>query len=255
MPIYLEAIQNATVARAINKMNIKLVADGSAKWERFICRWGISFLIDEDILFDTFGDPYVFLRNCEKYNVDFSKIKHIIISHDDWDHITGLWYVINRYKNLSVYICPNFKQEIKERIKSFGVNVVEAGKSLRIRNAVYTTGELTGGFGGKIIYEQSLVIKSSRGLVVITGCAHPGIANIIDNVRKQFGATVYCVIGGLHLKDFPKEKARQVIMQFKKFNLEKIVPLHCTGKQPVQLIKEIFGDKYIKLKQGEILEI
>ena len=236
-------------------MNIKLIADGSAKWERFICRWGISFLIGEDILFDTFGDAGVFLKNCEKYNVDFAKIKHIVISHDDWDHIAGLWYVLNKHKNFTVYVCPNFSREIKERIRSFGVKVVEADKFLRIRNAVYTTGELTGESEGRVIYEQALVVKSSKGLIVITGCAHPGVINIISAAEKYFRDSVHCLIGGLHFKDMTAEEVMQVLIQLGKFNLKKIVPLHCTGKQSVLLIKEIFGNKCIKLKQGESLKL
>jgi len=236
-------------------MNIKLIADGSTKMERFICRWGISFLVGEDILFDAFGDPGVFLRNCKKYNVDFSKIKHIIISHDDWDHIAGLWYVLNKHKNFTVYICPNFSREIKERIKSFGVKVVEADKFLRIRNAVYTTGELTGELEGRVIYEQALIVKFSKGLIVVTGCAHPGVINIISTAEKEFRTFVYYLIGGFHLKDMTAEEVMQVLIQLEKFNLKKVVPLHCTGKQPVRLIKEVFGNKYIELKQGESLKL
>ena len=82
-------------------MQIRIIAVGSTKWEMFLCRWGISYLIGQDLLFDTFGDPYVFLRNAERMNIDLSKIKHIVISHDHWDHISGLWYVINRYKDIN----------------------------------------------------------------------------------------------------------------------------------------------------------
>jgi len=236
-------------------MNIRLIAEGSTKLERFICRWGISFLIGEDILFDAFGDPGVFLNNCEKYKIDLSKIKYIVISHDDWDHIAGLWYVLNKHKEFKVYVCPNSVQDIKERIRSFGVNVLEADKFLNVRDDVYTTGELKGESEGRIIYEQALAVRSSKGLTVITGCAHPGILNIIGTAEKQFGMPVHCLIGGFHLKDMPPKEVKQIIVQLKKSKLEKIVPLHCTGKRSVRLIKEAFGNKCIYLKQGDILEI
>ena len=64
-------------------MQIRVIATGSSKWERFIHRWGVSFLVGEDILFDTFGDPGVFFSNIRKFNIDTGKIKHIILSHDD----------------------------------------------------------------------------------------------------------------------------------------------------------------------------
>ena len=119
-------------------MQIKIIAVGSNKWEMLIRRWGISYLIGQDLLFDTFGDPYVFLRNAERMNIDLSKIKDIVISHDHWDHISGLWYVINRYKDVNVYICPNFDIKIKERIRSFGVKVVEVRGLLGIKDNIYS---------------------------------------------------------------------------------------------------------------------
>lgn len=236
-------------------MNIKIIAVGSTKRERLIRRWGVSFLIDEDILFDTFGDPEIFLRNIKRYHINLAKIKHIVISHDDWDHISGLWDVINEYNDLSVYVCPNFKPEIKERIKSLGVKLIEVEERLKIKEGIYTTGELKGNSKGELIYEQSLVIKSSRGLIVVTGCAHPGIVNIVENVRKQFNERIYFIIGGLHLKDMPMEEARQVVMKLKQLEVERIAPMHCTGKKATQLIKETFGDRFINTKQGDIIEI
>ncbi len=236
-------------------MNIKIIAVGSSWWERFIRRWGVSFLIGEDILFDTFGNPWIFLRNIARYNIDLSKIKHIVISHDDWDHISGLWYVINRYKDLSVYICPNFKLEIKERIKSFSVNVIEAKEGLKIKEGIYTTGELEGESKGEIIYEQSLVIKSSKGLVVVTGCAHPGITNIVNSVKKQFNEDVYFIIGGLHLKDVPIEEAIQVIRKLKQSGVERIAPMHCTGKKTTQFIKEAFNVSCVETQKGSSIEV
>ncbi len=85
-------------------MRIKIIAVGSSKWERLIYRWGVSFLAGEDVLFDTFGDPGVFLHNIRKFNIDTAKVKHIVLSHDDWDHIAGLWYVLDKRKDISVYI-------------------------------------------------------------------------------------------------------------------------------------------------------
>ena len=59
-------------------MKFTLIAEGSTKWQRFICRWGVSFLIGEDVLFDTFGDPGVFFNNMREFNIDVAKIKHLV---------------------------------------------------------------------------------------------------------------------------------------------------------------------------------
>jgi len=236
-------------------MQIKLIAEGSSKWDRFIMRWGVSFLIGEDVLFDTFGDPGVFLNNMRKFNIDTTKIKHIVLSHDDWDHIAGLWYLIHERKDITVYICPGFKREIKDSIASFGVKVVEVGEDTLIKDDIYSTGELYGESEGRQIYEQSLTVKTANGLLIITGCAHPGIISIVDNIRKKFNENIYFVIGGLHLKEKPIAQIEEVISRLKSYSIEKIAPLHCTGENAQRLFKKAYGYNYISLKIGATLEL
>ena len=64
-------------------MRFKILAEGSTKWQRFIKHWGLSILIDDDILFDTFGKPDYVLKQLKRFSIDINKIKHIVISHDD----------------------------------------------------------------------------------------------------------------------------------------------------------------------------
>jgi 7,8-dihydropterin-6-yl-methyl-4-(beta-D-ribofuranosyl)aminobenzene 5'-phosphate synthase len=236
-------------------MSIKVIAVGSSKWERFIRRWGVSFLIGEDILFDTFGDPGVFLGNIQKFHIDKDKIKHVVISHDDWDHISGLWYLLNNRKDITVYICPGFNAQIKERIRSFGVKVIEASGFTLIRDSVHSTGELYGESEGRQIYEQSLVIETVHGLSVICGCAHPGIEKIIDTVTRQFNKNIYMVVGGLHLKDSPENEIAKVIKSLRQHGVEKIAPMHCTGKHVEQLMNKAFGEGFIRVRQGDVIEL
>ncbi len=236
-------------------MKIKLIAEGSNKWEQFIHRWGVSFLIGEDVIFDTFGDPGVLFNNIHRFNIDITKIKHIVISHDDWDHISGLWYLIRDRKDITVYVCSGFKEDIKNRIISFGVQLVEAAGSILIKEDIYSTGQLCSESEGRLIYEQSLTIKTAKGLVIITGCAHSGIANIVNSVKKQFNEDVYFIIGGLHLKDAPIEAARQVIRELKQSGAERIAPMHCTGKKAAQLIKEAFNVSCVETQEGSSIEV
>ncbi|MFA5062979.1 MAG: MBL fold metallo-hydrolase [Candidatus Omnitrophota bacterium] len=235
-------------------MHIKIIATGSTKWERFIRRWGVAFLIGEDVLFDTFGDPDVFLDNMHRFNVDAAKIKHIILSHDDWDHISGLWYLIRDRKDITVYVCPGFKQEIKDRIVAFGARLIEVSGILQIKDSVYSTGELCKLSEGRKIYEQSVVIRTADGLAVICGCAHPGVVNIIREVKENFQTNVHLLIGGLHLKDNTNEKNRNIIEELRKLGIRKVAPLHCTGQSAQNLFKKSYKDKYVLLKEGEALE-
>ncbi len=236
-------------------MQIKVIAAGSTKWERFIRRWGVSFLIGEDVLFDTFGDPGVFLNNMRKFNVDTSKIKHIILSHDDRDHISGLEYLVNNRKDVVVYIFPRFKQEIKDRIASYGVKLVEVSSLLKIKDNIYSTGQMEDESGGRTIAEQSLIIQSKDRIILITGCAHPGIINIVRNIKERFTEKIHLVIGGLHLKDSGKEQIQEVITQLRMNGIEKIASMHCTGKFAMNLLKTEYKDNFVHLKPADIIEV
>jgi 7,8-dihydropterin-6-yl-methyl-4-(beta-D-ribofuranosyl)aminobenzene 5'-phosphate synthase len=236
-------------------MQIKIIAVSSSWWERFICRWGVSFLIGEDVLFDTFGDPGVLLNNLRKFNVDTAKIEHIVLSHDDWDHVTGLWYLIQERKGIMVYICSGFKREIKDRIASFGVKLIEAGGVAQIKDDIYSSGELYGESEGRKIYEQSVVIKTADGLAVICGCAHPGVVKIVRHVKASFQVNVHSLIGGLHLKDNTKGVNLHIIGELRELGVRRIAPLHCTGRQATEAMREVFGNNFIRAKEGEFIEL
>lgn len=236
-------------------MEIKVIATGSSRWERFIRRWGISFLIGENVLFDTFGDPGVLLNNMRKFNTDAAKIKHIILSHDDWDHISGLWYLIQNREDIAVYVCPGFKQEIKDRIISFGVKLIEAGGITQIKDSIYSTGELCGESEGRRISEQSVVIKTRDGLAVICGCAHPGIVNIVRHVKESLYEEVYSLVGGFHLKNNTDEVNYNIIEELRELGVRKIVPLHCTGKRATGMMSKVFVNGFIRAKEGSGIEL
>ena len=236
-------------------MQIKVIAVGSTKWERFIRRWGVSFLIGEDVLFDTFGDPGVLLNNMRKFNIDTAKIKHIVLSHDDWDHIAGLWYLIRNRKDITVYVCPGFKEGIKNRIALFGVKVIETGEVTQIKDHIYSTGEFCGESEGGKIYEQSVVIKTADSLVVICGCAHPGIVDIVRHVKERFHNDVHSLIGGFHLKNNDDETNGRIIKDLRELGVRRIAPMHCAGKRATEMMRQAFGVDFVKVRERDIVEL
>ncbi|MFH0754245.1 MAG: MBL fold metallo-hydrolase [Candidatus Omnitrophota bacterium] len=236
-------------------MKIRLIADGSTKWQRMIKRWGTSFLVGDDVLFDTFGDARVFQHNVRKYKIDLSKVRHVVISHDDWDHIAGLWDVLDKYKDLKVYVVPHFQADHKDRIRSFGVTLIETPDPVMIRDGVYTSGELEGGTARGILYEQALVIKDGKRLGVITGCAHPRLPDILQAVKDHFHQKINIVIGGFHLKDMEYGCIKEVVEGLLKFGVSHVVPLHCTGPVAVKEFKRFFVHNYSRLREGDSTEV
>jgi 7,8-dihydropterin-6-yl-methyl-4-(beta-D-ribofuranosyl)aminobenzene 5'-phosphate synthase len=236
-------------------MRIRLIAEGHTKWQRMIRRWGISFLVGEDVLFDTFGDAHVFLRNVKKHKIDLSKVRHVVISHDDWDHIAGLWDVLDKYKGLKVYVGPHFQADLKERICSSGATLIETPEPMMIREGVHTTGELAGGSMRGVLYEQALVIKDGGRLGVVTGCAHPKLPDILRAARDHFHKDINIVIGGFHLKDMDPPRIKEVVEGLVRFGVCRVGPLHCTGPAAVKAFKRFYIHNYYRLREGDTIEV
>lgn len=236
-------------------MKLKILAEGSTKWQRLVKHWGLSILIDEDILFDTFGKPGYVLKQLKRYKIDINKIKHIVISHDDWDHVTGLWKILEQNKDAKVYVCPHFKSEIKAKIEWYGVRIVDEEGVVDLRDNICLSGELTGKRLGFNMPEQYLVIKTAKGIVVITGCAHPGIIEIAQHAKTVFNSNIRLLIGGFHLKDHAAKEAHDIVLKLKALGVSQVVPLHCTGKIAQELFSKEFNRGCIMLNEGEAIEI
>lgn len=236
-------------------MRILVIAEGSAKWDRFIKRWGVSFIIGENVLFDTFGDKDIFLENARKFGVDFSKVEHIIISHEHWDHISGLPCVLEKNKNVFVYVCGGFSKDFKDKIKSYGAKVIENSGWREIVKGIYISGEFLGKYKEEIIYEQAVCVKTDKGLSLITGCAHPGIVNMAVNAEDYFKEDITFLAGGFHLKEKTTNEIKEIIKKLKEMGVNSVAPMHCTGKAVSLELKQEYKEDFIELKEGSFIDI
>ena len=201
-------------------VKITIVYDNNAK-PNLKPDWGFSCLIENKkrILFDTGADSKILLYNMEQLKINPKNIDMVILSHNHLDHVGGLSGFLKANENKAKVIEPNVFSDPTE-----------------ICSSIYSTGAL-----GTLIKEQSLIIKTPRGLVVLVGCSHPGVNKILD-VAKQLGK-VYGIIGGFH--GFSRlEKLK---------GIELIAPCHCT--QFKQEIKQKYPANYKEIKAGSVIEI
>ncbi len=236
-------------------MEIKILFDSDGSNRRFLTGWGVSYLIDGRILFDTSDKSSSLFRNMKNLDVDISNLKTVVISHDHWDHRGGLWGVLKGNPKLKVYACPNFSRRFKNKVKSCGGQLIEAGKFTSITRNVYTTGEIVGTYAGRYMPEQAVAIKTRKGMTILTGCAHPGIIKIIENVKQNISGNIYLVLGGFHLMGRHKKTIKPIIDKFKRLNIKKVAPTHCTGKGACDLFKKRYRDNLVEVKVGQILNI
>ncbi len=237
-------------------MNIKILFDNNSKNNDFLSGWGVSYLIDDHILFDTGEDFEKLFHNMKKLAVSIDDITKIVISHEHWDHTGGLRGILERRKESTrVYICSNSSKEFKDEISKYDVELIEINNAQEIESNVYSTGQMICKYKGSGLAEQSLILKTDKGVSVITGCAHSGIIKILGYVQNDFKETMNFIMGGFHLKDLNAKELDNVIGQLNKIEFNKICPMHCTGEKTLDLLYQRFGYKVVEAKSGDVIKI
>ena len=215
--------------------------------------WGFSSVVrglDKTILFDTGGDGEVLLTNFSELGIDPAEIDVVFLSHIDGDHTGGLSTFLAANANVTVYLPASFPGEFKSEVKNAGAEVVEIHEPQMLFDNVFTTGEL-----GHSKVEQSLAVMVGGLGVVVSGCAHPGIENMVAKARETTGGTRFLAIGGFHLFRSKDETIKEVIERLKRLGVGWAAPTHCSGGRARELFEEAFGEHYIKAGVGKVIDL
>jgi 7,8-dihydropterin-6-yl-methyl-4-(beta-D-ribofuranosyl)aminobenzene 5'-phosphate synthase len=248
----MKPMSNETTSASIGDLGITVVYDNNPYQEGLKTSWGFSCVIkgaEETILFDTGGDSAVLLNNMQQLGIDPKEIDVVVLSHIHGDHVGGLNGFLQRNINVTVYFLATFPPGFKESLNCAGIETVEVNDPVRICKGVYSTGAL-----GSWMKEQSLIVSTVRGVIVVTGCAHPGIVHILQTVKKFNAEPILLVMGGFHLRAMRKAQLEETIANIRKLGVEKIGPCHCTGELARQTFKQEYGDDYLDVGVGRLIE-
>jgi 7,8-dihydropterin-6-yl-methyl-4-(beta-D-ribofuranosyl)aminobenzene 5'-phosphate synthase len=205
--------------------------------------WGFSCLVEADgkkLLFDTGTEGSILLGNMKALGIDPKQIDAVVLSHAHGDHAGGLFDLLEVNSNVTVYLLRSFPDEFKKKVESSNAELVEVGDPVTISERLSTTGEF-----GTSIKEQSLIVRTDKGLVVITGCAHPGIVSILEHASKITGENIYLALGGFHLLSLSESGLRELIKEFRELGVEKVAPSHCSGEETMKLFQEEYQEDFI----------
>ena len=239
---------------------------------------GLSFLIENDtphrqILFDT-GQSGNFIHNAGLLNLDLALTDKIVLSHGHYDHSGGLQAYIETFgsnfellvgtgfftpkygKNNGAweYLGNNFDGEYLEKNR---INITYVNEDIReIAPGVYVVSNFPRScefekpnkrfytYNG-LDYEQDLftdelviVLEVKAGLVVLLGCSHPGLVNIMETVQTRFNKPIHCIIGGTHLVEADVTRMEHTIKYLQELNISLIGISHCTGEEATKRLKE-----------------
>ena len=249
----IELIQAEQKGEMKNKTTITIVYDNNHYDNRLTTAWGFSCVVkapQKIILFDTGGDGTILLHNMAKLGIDPKEIDVVVLSHVHGDHVGGLTRFLKSNSNVTIYMPTSFPQELKNEARITGAKLKEVDMAIELFDRAFTTGELDSG-----IKEQSLVLKSPNGLVVITGCAHPGIANIAEKAKEITGDEIYLMVWGFHLSGASPSQVKYIVERLLELEVEKVAPCHCSGEMARRLFSEYFGDNYIDCGVGKQIVI
>jgi 7,8-dihydropterin-6-yl-methyl-4-(beta-D-ribofuranosyl)aminobenzene 5'-phosphate synthase len=232
---------------------VTILYDNYAHTQGTKADWGFACLIEgpeKTILFDAGTQPDIFWHNIKTLGVDVTKADVVVISHEHGDHTGGLWTFLEKKKNVPVYVPVSFSQEFEHRVEALGSRTIRLDSPKEICPGVVLTGEMKGRAN-----EHALIFDTSRGAAVLTGCAHPGIARIVERSKEIMHKDVYFVFGGFHLMEHSQAQVDKIIERFKAAGVVKCGATHCTGDQQIEWFKQAYGKNYVPMGVGQVIEI
>lgn len=220
-------------------VEIAVLYDNAEHDQRLKAAWGFSCLIsglEKTILFDTGGDDDVLLGNMAALRIDPLDVDAVFVSHWQADHFGGLSGFLARSGRVSVYLPRSAPEEAKALVREAGAELVCIGGFEQVCAGAWSTGEL-----GGAVREHSLLVEYQGDGVLITGCAHPGILNILRHANEAWDRTIRAVVGGLHLAGETSESLRGIVEEMKDLGVRAVAPCHCSGDTAREVFAELYG--------------
>jgi 7,8-dihydropterin-6-yl-methyl-4-(beta-D-ribofuranosyl)aminobenzene 5'-phosphate synthase len=235
----------------MKEITIKIIYDNCKENKDLQEGWGFSALVETDhrkILFDTGNDRNAFFSNTEKMGIDLSEITDVLFSHKHDDHIAGCREILGKLQeNCRVYLPKGFPPKLVPQ----NLQIQEVSDFQEVEKNVFSM-VLKGGI---FLYEQSLVLQTEKGLVIITGCAHPGIIKILEATQERLNVPIYLVLGGFHLFRKDRRFIEKIVTKFQALQVKKVAPCHCSGDSTIGQFKETYQQDFCRVGTGSILTI
>ncbi|HEY4213678.1 MAG TPA: MBL fold metallo-hydrolase [Steroidobacteraceae bacterium] len=274
---------------ASNTPRITVLYDAFGKDAAMTKDWGYAALVEingKRILFDTGDDPGIFARNVKAKDIDLTKLDFVVLSHRHGDHVSGVSYLLSVNPKVKIFapkdglggifgsdIASTFyrKDEALPAERRYyggsppeimklgtvfsGANIQLIDKTTELVPGITLIALVSDAPGTKELKELSLAVNTADGIVLVVGCSHPGIENIVAEAAK-INPHIHFIAGGFHLvaaQDPAIEKIATTLHDT--YRVDYIAPGHCTGEPTFAALQRTFGDHYLYAGLGTTLEL
>lgn len=225
------------------ELEIQIIFDNTSAREDLRRGWGFSALIDfrgHRVLFDSGSDPILLLEHLELMQIDPKSIEHAIISHEHGDHLRGVYWVFEKNPDLKVHFLDCFAEEAFRLAKGVKMVPHRITGPFELTPGIFSTGIVDG-----LPSEQSLVIETSLGPVMLVGCSHPGIVKLVKTVQAQRQKdSIRYLLGGFHLLRKEPQEIKATINQLQDLNVQAVSPAHCSGDLAIEMFQTLYGPQF-----------
>lgn len=214
--------------------------------------WGFACWVETPegvVLFDTGGNGHTLMSNLAQLGLDPHRVDAVVLSHIHGDHTGGLAALLDTGVTPIIYVPAAFPAAFKAEVHT-RTDLVEVTDPVEILPGIYTTGQV-----GSDIVEQALVVETEEGLVVVTGCAHPGIVEMVRRARQVAAGEIVLVLGGFHLKDTAQPQIEAIIAELHTLGVQQVAPCHCTGDAARQMFADVFGAQHTPAGVGQVFVV
>ena len=271
-------------------IRITILAENTAHARGVRGEHGLAFWIEaagRNILFDT-GQGLVLEDNARALRIDLRSAGTIVLSHGHYDHTGGLAAVLHAARELVTVhahpdaMLPKFitggaaPRDIgmadADRAAVLHACFIPSRQPVEVAPGIRTTGEIPRRHPGEaaagpfvrdsegrhpdpLADDQSLLLDTAAGTVVLLGCAHAGPINTLDHVRELTGgAPIHAVIGGMHLLSAPDERIAWTVDSLRRLDAAILAPMHCTGPKAAAALWTAFPRACRSAGAGSVLD-
>lgn len=241
---------SAAAQAAAPPISITILYDNYPFQEGLKTDHGFSCLIrgtEKNVLFDTGANADILFHNLAALKIEPADVDLVVISHMHGDHTAGLLPFLAKKGACQVFLPATASPAMVKEIEAAKGQVVLVKDPLSVCEGVFLTGTVGN--------EQALAVDTPKGLVIITGCAHPGIVELVEKAKSVMPKEIYLVMGGFHLMSRPPADLELISRRLRELGVKNLGASHCTGDQAIALFKKDFGNNYIALGVGKEIVI